>query len=105
MRAKTLVEPSRHLADEAARAGQPTWWYRFSYVAESQRGKLRGTLHGFEIPYTFDIPAALVGDNVTDADRAMGSLTSAYRVAFAMAGDPNRGGRPEWPRLIGRRIG
>jgi para-nitrobenzyl esterase len=30
---KTLVEPSRHLANEMARAGQPVWWYRFSYVA------------------------------------------------------------------------
>ena len=24
------VEPSRHLANEMARLGQPTWWYRFS---------------------------------------------------------------------------
>ena len=38
-----------------ARTGQPTWWYRFSYVAESLRDdpKWKGTLHGFEIPYVF----------------------------------------------------
>ncbi|MGO7565249.1 carboxylesterase family protein, partial [Rhizobium johnstonii] len=51
---KTLVEPSRHLAEEMIRAGQPTWWYRFSYVDEALRNDpaWKGTLHGFEIPYT-----------------------------------------------------
>jgi para-nitrobenzyl esterase len=97
---KTLVEPSRHLADEMARADQPTWWYRFSYVAESLRDdpKWKGTLHGFEIPYTFNIPATIVRDKVTNADKAMGVLASAYWVSFAKTGDPNGGGRPGWPR-------
>jgi para-nitrobenzyl esterase len=75
---KTMTEPARYLADAIAHAGQPVWLYRFSYVAKSQRAKLKGTLHGFEIPYTFDIPAALVGDRVTAADKAMGVLASAY---------------------------
>jgi para-nitrobenzyl esterase len=95
---KTLVEPARHLANEMARAGQPAWLYRFSYVAESQRATLKGTPHGFEIPYTFNIPDALVGDKVTAADRAMGELASAYWVSFAKTGDPNGGDRPPWPR-------
>jgi para-nitrobenzyl esterase len=97
---KTLVEPSRHLADEMARTGQPTWWYRFSYVAESLRDdpKWKGTLHGFEIPYVFDIPAAHVADKVTDADKAMAALASAYRVSFGKTADPNGGARPEWPQ-------
>jgi para-nitrobenzyl esterase len=95
---KTMVEPARHLANEMARAGQPTWLYRFSYVAESQRATLKGTLHGYEIPYTFNIPDALVGDKVTAADKAMGELASAYWVSFAKTGDPNGGDRPPWPR-------
>jgi len=95
---RTLVEPSRHLADEMVRAGQPTWWYRFSYVAEVLRGKWKGTLHGFEIPYTFGIPAAYVGDKVTDADKVMGAVASAYWVSFAKTGDPNGSDRPQWPR-------
>jgi len=68
---KTMTEPARHLANLVARAGQPVWLYRFSYVSESQRAELTGTLHGFEIPYVFDMPAALVGDKVTGADKAM----------------------------------
>jgi carboxylesterase type B len=90
---KTMTEPARHLADAIAEAGQPVWLYRFSYVPESQRDKLKGTMHGFEIPYTFDIPAALVGDQVTAADKAMVALASAYWVSFAKTGDPNGSGR------------
>jgi para-nitrobenzyl esterase len=86
------------LADEMVRAGQPTWWYRFSYVAQSTRDKWKGTLDGFENPYAFNIPAAHVGDKVTDADKAMGVLASGYWVAFGNTGDPTGDDRPEWPR-------
>ncbi|WHO72496.1 carboxylesterase/lipase family protein [Rhizobium sp. BT03] len=97
---KTLVEPSRHLADHIARTGQPTWWYRFSYVAEALRNDptWKGALHGSEIPYMFDIPNALVKDKVTPADWAMATLASAYWIEFAASGDPNGGSRPKLPR-------
>lgn len=97
---KTLVEPSRHLADEMARAGQAVWWYRFSYVVEALRNspKWKGTLHGFEIPYVLDIPNPVVGGKDTDADQAMAALASAYWVAFGKTGDPNGDGRTNWPR-------
>ena len=95
---RVLVEPARHFADEMARAGQPVWLYRFAYVAESQRGRIPGCLHGLEIPFTFDLPGALVGDKVTAADKIMGDLASAYWVQFGKTGNPNGDGRLLWPR-------
>jgi para-nitrobenzyl esterase len=97
---ETLVEPARHLADELASAGQPVWLYRFGYVAESMRGKSKGTLHGMEIPYTFNIPDAVVGHAATADDKAMGALVSAYWVAFGKQGDPNGADRLSWPQHI-----
>jgi hypothetical protein len=61
------------------------------YVTESLRGKWKDTLHGFEIPYTFSIPAAHVGDKVTGADKAMGRLASAYWIAFGQDPDKEQG--------------
>jgi para-nitrobenzyl esterase len=95
---ETLVEPARHLADTLARSGQPVWLYRFAYVSQAQRAKNIGTLHGFEIPFTMNIPSAMLGDKVTATDKAMGDLASAYWVQFGLTGDPNGGGRPVWPR-------
>ncbi|MBB3146700.1 para-nitrobenzyl esterase [Phyllobacterium trifolii] len=97
---RTLVEPSRNIANLAATGGQPTWHYRFSYVAEALRSnpKWKGAPHGMEIPYVFGIPAAIVRDKVTNADKEMAKLASAYWVAFAKTGDPNGESRPAWPR-------
>lgn len=96
---KTMTEPARHLADLVARSGEPVWLYRFSYVAEALRRNptWKGALHGFEIPYILDLPAAVVKDKVTSDDKKMGETASAYWVAFGKAGDPNGRG-PQWPR-------
>jgi para-nitrobenzyl esterase len=95
---RVMVEPARHFANLVAASGQPVWLYRFAYVSEAQRGQLMGTLHGYEIPFTIDVPQALVGDKVTASDQAMAALTSAYWVGFARSGDPNGAGRPAWPK-------
>jgi len=103
---RAMVEPARHLADEMARTGQTVWLYRFAYVAEAQRGQHMGTLHGYEIPFALNAPAALVGQaKVTATDRAAADLVSAYWVSFGLATDPNGGGRPTWPmhdRMVDR---
>jgi len=93
-----MIEPVRHFANEMARAGNSVWVYRFAYVSEAQRGQLMGTIHGFEIPFTLDLPAAIVKDKVTANDEQMAAITSAYWAQFGKTGDPNGGGNPEWPR-------
>ena len=91
------MEPTRHLADLLAHGGQPVYLYRFAYVNEAARGKIMGTQHGFEIPFTLDIPGALVAGKATGTDKMMGDLASAYWAQFGKTGDPNGDGRPTWP--------
>jgi para-nitrobenzyl esterase len=97
---QTLIEPSRHLADALARVGQPTFFYRFSYVADSLRSRQRGAVHGGEIRYVFDVPELAAGTRTTENDRAMGRTMSAYWAAFVRTGDPNGDDRPHWPRHV-----
>jgi para-nitrobenzyl esterase len=94
---EVMVEPSRHLAEEMTRAGQPAWYYRFSYVAELQRAEVPGALHATEIMYAFDAVSALMPGKATRSDVDMGRTLSGYWVDFVKSGDPNGGGRPEWP--------
>lgn len=93
-----MREPARNFANLMARSGKPVYLYRFAYVNEAARGKLMGAQHGYEIPFTLDIPSALVGDKVTPTDKIMGDIASGYWVQFAKTGDPNGGSRPQWPR-------
>ena len=93
-----MVEPARHFADQMTRVGNSVWLYRFAYVNEALRGKLMGTIHGFEIPFTLDVPAAMVADKVTGTDKVIGDVASGYWVQFGKTGDPNGEGRPAWPR-------
>jgi para-nitrobenzyl esterase len=95
---ETMVEPSRHLAERMTKAGQPAYFYRFSYVPEAWREKTRGASHGAEVPFAFDRVSALMNDKASEADLAMARTMSGYWVDFVKAGDPNGGGRPAWPR-------
>jgi para-nitrobenzyl esterase len=95
---EAMIEPSRNLAELAAAAGEPAYFYRFSYVAERQRGRVGGATHGIEIVYAFDAVGALFKDAATPADLDMARMASGYWVDFIKTGNPNGGGRPEWPR-------
>jgi para-nitrobenzyl esterase len=92
-----MVEPARLLARLAASAGQPTWAYRFSYVASSLRPGTRGALHATEIPFVFETLRAKYGEATSAEDAALAAAANAYWVAFAKSGDPNGDGRPKWP--------
>jgi para-nitrobenzyl esterase len=94
----SMVEPARMLARLHAASGQPTWQYRFSYVASSLRGKAAGALHATEIPFVFSTVRAKYKDATTPDDEAAGKAATAYWVAFATTGDPNAKDLPKWPR-------
>jgi para-nitrobenzyl esterase len=92
-----MVEPARLLARLASAAGQPTYVYRFSYVASSIRKDTKGALHATEIPFVFETVRAKYGEATTPEDEAIAAAANAYWVAFARTGDPNGEGRPRWP--------
>ncbi|MDI1475335.1 carboxylesterase/lipase family protein [Polyangium sp. y55x31] len=93
---RVMVEPSRHLAEAMVRAGQPAYFYRFSYVAESRRGKVPGATHAADVAFALDAPSVVTGDQTTYADWAMARTMSSYWVTFAKTGNPNSAGRPAW---------
>ena len=92
-----MVEPARFAARTLAAQGVPAYEYRFSYVAESLRDKVKGAPHATEIPFVFDTVAAKYGKDLTDADRATAKAANAYWANFVKSGDPNGTGLPEWP--------
>jgi para-nitrobenzyl esterase len=92
-----MVEPARLLARLSTAAGQPTYAYRFSYVASSMRKDAKGAIHATEIPFVFETVRAKYGDATTPEDEAIAAAANAYWVAFARSGDPNGDGRPRWP--------
>jgi para-nitrobenzyl esterase len=90
-----MSEPAREIA-RLLSAHQPTYEFRFSYVAESLRATTPGAPHASEIPYVFDTVSARFGKDLTAADAAAAKAMHAYWVGFARTGVPQAAGLPAW---------
>jgi para-nitrobenzyl esterase len=95
-----MITGARSMAQLFARQNIPTYYYRFSYVAQSLRtADTKGAGHASEIPYFFDTVGIKYGEAATPADRTVGRLASGYLVNFVKKGDPNGAGLPDWAAL------
>lgn len=90
-----FAEPALAFGLSQARAGAPTFLYRFGYVAERQRKKDLGAVHASDIVFQF----GNLAPDATATDRAAAKLIGDYWTNFAKTGDPNGGGLPTWLRL------
>ena len=91
-------EPARHLARLHARNGHPTYLYRFDVVPESNPEPSVGATHASERPYMFD-NLHTVGRPMGERDARAATAMADYWTTFAAVGDPNGGGRPDWPEF------
>ncbi|QQQ19358.1 carboxylesterase family protein [Brevundimonas vitis] len=90
-------EPARNLARLHARAGHPTYLYRFDVVPDpSPEPQHEGATHASERPYVFD---NLWTTNwpMGERDQRAATAMADYWTTFARSGDPNGVGRPTWP--------
>ena len=93
-----MVEPARFLAKTFAAQGQPTYLYRFSYVAESLRAQTPGAPHATEIPFVFDTVKAKLRRQLTRERRGRrAKAANACWANFAKTGNPNGAELTTWP--------
>ncbi|HEY1768479.1 MAG TPA: carboxylesterase family protein [Terracidiphilus sp.] len=97
------LEPARFIAGLLASQGRTVYLYRFSYVADSMRREWRGVPHAAEVPFVFETLGPRYGDKATASDEAMARTISGYWAAFAKTGNPNGGGRVNWPPYDAKR--
>ena len=92
-----MLRGARHLAGVLADRGVPTYYYRFSYIAESVRkSPIEGVIHAGDLPYWFDTVSVKYGEATTTRDSAVGAALSGYLVNFVKTGDPNGPGLSKW---------
>ncbi|GAA4925296.1 para-nitrobenzyl esterase [Actinomycetospora succinea] len=91
--------PALQLADEAARAGTPTFSYRFDWRAPASG---LGACHCIELPFLFGARAAwedapmLRGADWDDDVEPLGAVVRAAWLRFVRTGDPSTDALP-WP--------
>ncbi len=93
---RMMLEPARFVVQTMTSRGQPSYEYRFGYVASSMRKEWLGAPHATEIPFVFNTVAARYGKDLTSEDEAMARVANLYWVNFAKSGNPNGSGLPKW---------
>ncbi|MBL8265943.1 carboxylesterase/lipase family protein [Steroidobacter sp.] len=95
-----FTEAARELTRLHAKAKHPAYLYRFSVLSEHAPPTVKATPHAQERQHVFKTLETSPWKTDANDERAA-NLISAYWVAFAKTGNPNGGGRPEWPLASG----
>lgn len=82
-------------AERFTKMGHNAYTYRFGYVAESLEDR-SGAPHASEIPFFFNTEKAKYLDKTTALDSQAADYMHRYVVNFALTGNPNGEGLPEW---------
>lgn len=91
-----FTEPARGLTRLHLQSKQPSYLYRFSVLSAHAPPTIKATPHAQERQHVFKTLETSAWKTDANDERAS-ELMSAYWVAFAKTGNPNGGGRPEWP--------
>jgi len=99
------------MARAMMRVQQPAYLYLLTWIQTGKRASL-GAHHGEELPFLDDVYPSNWGSS--DGDKAFGETLRTYWTNFAMTGDPNSPGLPQWTSFdlssdhvfsLGQRIG